>query len=98
MQVERYWEDTLAFRVTLVSDQCKVGDCIVQLLYCPTSADEKLHKKGKMCNLSFLLENYNNLLRKTLVKAENRLSLYLSAYCPCYCPSGNYLYSYYIGK
>ena len=98
MSVERYWEDTLASRITLVSDQCEVGYCIVPLLYCPTSADEKLHKMRKMCNFSFQPENYNNLLRKTLVKAENLLSLYLSTYCHCYCPSDNYLYSYYIVK
>ena len=98
MLVERYWEDTFAFRVTRVSDQCEAGYCIVTLLYCHTSADEKLHKMRKMCNFSFQPENYNNLLRKTLVKAENLLSLYLSTYCHCYCQSDNYLYFYYIGK
>lgn len=78
MLVERYWEDTLASRVTLVSDQCEVGDCIVPLLYCPTSADEKLHKMRKMCNFSFQPENYNNLLRKLLLRRKIG--------CPYICP------------
>jgi hypothetical protein len=53
MLAERYWEDTFAFRVTRVSDQCEVGDCIVTPFYCNTFADEKLHKTRKMCNFSF---------------------------------------------
>ena len=51
--VERYWEYTLASRITLVSDQCEVGDCIVTLFYCNTFSGKKLHKTRKMCNFSF---------------------------------------------
>ena len=53
MLVERYWEDTFASRITLVSDQCEVGYCIVTLFYCNTFSGKKLHKMGKMCNFSF---------------------------------------------
>lgn len=53
MLAKRYWEDTFASRVTLVSDQCEVGDCIVTLLYCHTFSGKKLHKTRKMCNLPF---------------------------------------------
>ena len=53
MLVERYWEDTLASRVTRVSDQCEVGYCIVTLFYCNTFSGKELHKTRKMCNFSF---------------------------------------------
>ena len=79
MQVERYWEDTFASRITLVSDQCEVGYCIVTLLYCHTFSGKRLHKTRKMCNFPFLPdfvhempEPSKNVIVNTIVRLLSR--------------------------
>lgn len=53
MVAKRYWEDTFAFRISLVSDHCKVGYCIVTLLYCNALRMKNCTKRAKCAIFSF---------------------------------------------